>query len=210
MYLAMKLRIARSVCGLNTMGMSARSKQRCSNVERTATLTCGALKRRSVTRVHKIGCISAMFEPILSSGQGTFDTIILISVFEHLSHPQQVLADCYALLKDGGKLILSTPDSTYFKYLYFIRKVLRMEPWSNDHISFFSPKNLQRATIKNGFETVSASFHSLVTPDSAECFGKVTNSVLVKWAMNLGRYCGVDKLFKISTIFLILSKPSKA
>ena len=29
----------------------------------TATLTCGALSLRSVNRVHKIGCISAMFEP---------------------------------------------------------------------------------------------------------------------------------------------------
>ena len=29
----------------------------------TATLTCGCDRRRSVTRVHRIGCISAMFEP---------------------------------------------------------------------------------------------------------------------------------------------------
>ena len=45
------------------MGMSARSKLRCSKVDSTATLTCGWLRRRSVTRLHRIGCISAMFEP---------------------------------------------------------------------------------------------------------------------------------------------------
>ncbi|MCY1536120.1 hypothetical protein D9M68_715630 [compost metagenome] len=53
----------RSLCGLNTMGMSARSKLRCWKVESTATLTWGALSRRSVTRDQSTGCISAMFEP---------------------------------------------------------------------------------------------------------------------------------------------------
>ena len=34
----------RSVCGLNTMPMSARSNERCSKVDSTATRTCGALR----------------------------------------------------------------------------------------------------------------------------------------------------------------------
>ncbi len=45
------------------MGKSASSKLRCSKVDSTATLTCGALSRRSVTRDQSTGCISAMFEP---------------------------------------------------------------------------------------------------------------------------------------------------
>ncbi|MNG02211.1 hypothetical protein D3C84_852280 [compost metagenome] len=45
------------------MGISASSKLRCSKVDNTATLTWGWLKRRSVTRLQSIGCISAMFEP---------------------------------------------------------------------------------------------------------------------------------------------------
>ncbi len=63
MWLAIALRMERSVCGVNTMPMSARSNERCSKVESTATRTCGAESRRSVTRVHRIGCISAMLEP---------------------------------------------------------------------------------------------------------------------------------------------------
>src|SRR5438093_6066566 len=43
--------------------MSARSELRWVKVESTATFTCGWLRRRSVRRVHRIGCISAMLEP---------------------------------------------------------------------------------------------------------------------------------------------------
>ena len=52
-----------SACGVNTIGRSARSKLRCSKVESTTTFTCGAVSRRSASRDHRIGCISAMFEP---------------------------------------------------------------------------------------------------------------------------------------------------
>ena len=45
----------RSVCGLKTIGVSERSKERCSKVDSTATFTCGALSLRSVTRVPKSG-----------------------------------------------------------------------------------------------------------------------------------------------------------
>ncbi|MNN36470.1 hypothetical protein D3C81_1503690 [compost metagenome] len=44
-------------------GMSARSKERCVKVDSTATRVFGWLRRRSVMRVHRMGCISAMFEP---------------------------------------------------------------------------------------------------------------------------------------------------
>ncbi|MNT62873.1 hypothetical protein D3C72_2006360 [compost metagenome] len=55
--------IAKSVCGVNTMPLSASSKLRCSKVDRTDTLTFSLLRRRSVMRDHRIGCISAMLEP---------------------------------------------------------------------------------------------------------------------------------------------------
>src|SRR5712675_2847293 len=61
----------RSVCGLNTAPMSARSNERCSKVDSTATCTCGALRRRSATRVHRIGCISAMLLPHSRSEEHT-------------------------------------------------------------------------------------------------------------------------------------------
>ena len=52
-----------SAWGFITMGRSARSKLRWRKVESTATSVPGSDSRRSVTRVHRIGCISAMLEP---------------------------------------------------------------------------------------------------------------------------------------------------
>ena len=56
-------RIARSEPGLKTIGISARSMLRSVKVDSTAHFTPGVPRRRSARRVHRIGCISAMFEP---------------------------------------------------------------------------------------------------------------------------------------------------
>ena len=63
MYFAMKLRIARSVCGLKTMALSASSKLRFSKVESTCTWAPFLVRRVSVSRDHRMGCISAMLAP---------------------------------------------------------------------------------------------------------------------------------------------------
>ena len=63
--------IARSACGVKTIGMSARSNERCVNVDSTATFVLGAERRRSVTRDQRMGCISAMFEPHSTNASAT-------------------------------------------------------------------------------------------------------------------------------------------
>lgn len=39
----------------------------------------------------------------------SFDTILMSEVLEHLEQPAEALAECFRLLKPGGKLLLSTP-----------------------------------------------------------------------------------------------------
>jgi hypothetical protein len=56
--------------------MSASSKLRCSKVESTTTLLCGLDRRRSVMRLHRIGCISAMLRAPQHEGVGVLDVVV--------------------------------------------------------------------------------------------------------------------------------------
>ncbi len=42
--------------------------------------------------------------------EGTFDTIVASEIIEHLENPRHFARQCYRLLRDGGKVVLSTPN----------------------------------------------------------------------------------------------------
>jgi SAM-dependent methyltransferase len=46
-----------------------------------------------------------------------FDTVIAGEIIEHVGDPIGFLTNCYDLLNDGGKLILTTPNATSISYL---------------------------------------------------------------------------------------------
>lgn len=54
-----------------------------------------------------------------TSGMDKFDAITMFQVLEHVSDPWKLLETCYAILRPGGTLIVSTPDGggpiTHFK-----------------------------------------------------------------------------------------------
>lgn len=52
----------------------------------------------------------------------TFDAVCCLEVIEHVENPWSLLRELYALTKPGGKLILSTPNTTSFlSRLTFLR-----------------------------------------------------------------------------------------
>ena len=46
-----------------------------------------------------------------------FDTVVAGEIIEHVRDPINFLNNCYALLKDNGKIILTTPNATSLSYL---------------------------------------------------------------------------------------------
>lgn len=140
----------------------------------------------------------------------TFDLIVMVSVFEHISRPAKVLETCFNLLKPGGKVFLSTPDSTHFGWLYRGRLALGMEPWSHFHISFFNKVNLELLFSKQGFHIAQITHAPLLTVHSIDYFGALTGSFLVRAAMTFVRFSRLDKVLCINTFNYVLQKPEKS
>jgi len=87
---------------------------------------------------------------------GSFDAVVSAEVIEHLFSPQKFLNNMFALLKNGGLIILTTPYHGYMKNLALSvtnkwDKHFTVH-WEGGHIKFFSRKTLSQALEKSGFE----------------------------------------------------------
>jgi len=82
-----------------------------------------------------------------------FDLIVTIDVIEHLSNPTSFIKQCFALLKDSGRLILTTPNKSYFKKNYV---------WCTDlppvHLFCMSPTTFQYIARSNNFNISFSNF----------------------------------------------------
>ena len=158
---------------------------------------------------NKVFCLRAESldtNPPFSELDSYFDAIILISVFEHLPSPMSILNTCSRLIKPGGLLFLSTPDSKRFKWLYSARQIMKMESWSSFHISFFNETNLENAFYAANFSINSKQKDLLINHLSADYFRKLTESWPLFFAMRFVSILGVDSLMHIQTLFYILEK----
>ena len=79
----------------------------------------------------------------------SFDIIIACAIIEHVTNPNKMLSECNRVLKKGGILIITTPNSFYnwiaTKIGYFERGM---------HLKTFTMKKLQNRLRLNNFEIV--------------------------------------------------------
>ena len=97
----------------------------------------------------------------------TFDAALVIEVFEHLFEPQKAAAEVLRVLKPGGLLFATVPNSAYWRRRTELLLIGRFdpngddrsidEPWRDPHIRFFTPRTLARMLRSCGFDNVSAS-----------------------------------------------------
>ncbi len=91
---------------------------------------------------------------------GTFDTVFWGDNIEHVFSPGDILQEIHRVLRKGGRVILSTPNQSYWRYrLYmFTRGELPQtegdenKPWEWEHIRFFSPKIIKELLVHTGFK----------------------------------------------------------
>jgi 2-polyprenyl-3-methyl-5-hydroxy-6-metoxy-1,4-benzoquinol methylase len=118
---------------------------------------------------------NAGFEVLLADAQalpalGQFDTIVAGELLEHLESPGLFLEGCRRNLKDGGKLILSTPNAfglvwliSYLKNRHTYDRIFNLE-----HTCWFDAQTLRQLLERKGFQTRSVSFVDDLRADAAE------------------------------------------
>ena len=81
-----------------------------------------------------------------------FDTIICGELIEHLENPYAFLRDLQGLLKDGGRLVITTPNPIGFPVLLCELLQLRRFFYTTEHLYYFLPRWAVRLIEFAGFE----------------------------------------------------------
>lgn len=80
----------------------------------------------------------------------SYDAITLLDVIEHVQDPKAVIAQCGRLLREGGIIVVTTPDSgTIWARLLGPRWHLVVPP---EHLVLFNRKNFVEMLARAGFE----------------------------------------------------------
>jgi 2-polyprenyl-3-methyl-5-hydroxy-6-metoxy-1,4-benzoquinol methylase len=88
-------------------------------------------------------------------GERPFDVVIGTEVIEHLYDPRAYARGCFAALRPGGRLVLTTPYHGYLKNLAISllgRWDAHADPlWDGGHIKLWSKATLRRLLHEAGF-----------------------------------------------------------
>jgi len=141
---------------------------------------------RDAFRAH--GVANIRFEPAdldvaLPFGDSSVDFACAIEVIEHLENPRHLMRECRRILRDGGTVVLSTPNILNVvshltllsrgSLIYFSQK----EYASNHHITPVSLQDFQNICAEVGFEIVRVDYNA----------GKLPIPKVRHWLPLLGR-----------------------
>jgi 2-polyprenyl-3-methyl-5-hydroxy-6-metoxy-1,4-benzoquinol methylase len=82
----------------------------------------------------------------------TFDAVIMSHVIEHVPAPIELLKECYRILKPGGKVVLTTPNSSCWGHRFFRKYWRGLEP--PRHLHVFGPSSIEQTLRRAGFGIV--------------------------------------------------------
>lgn len=84
-----------------------------------------------------------------------FDCIVMQATLEHLDYPIEILNECFRILKDGGKLIMTVPTINSHLLLTILAKLRLIDADSfKEHKSYFSDTYLKNIIKEIGFSKV--------------------------------------------------------
>lgn len=130
--------------------------------EHKADVTALDLSERALkdAKARGVKTVLGSVEEKLPFKAGSFDTVFWGDNIEHVFSPGNILKEIHRVLKKGGRVILSTPNQSYWRYrLYMLinGELPKTEgdenyPWEWEHIRFFSPKIIKQLLNHTGFK----------------------------------------------------------
>lgn len=93
---------------------------------------------------------------------GEFETVFWGDNVEHLFMPEKTLKEINRILKNGGRIIISTPNMAYWRYriYYLINGMVPQtewfgeHPWQWEHIRFFNKRIISEFMKTESFEMI--------------------------------------------------------
>lgn len=113
----------------------------------------------------------------------TVDRIICAEIIEHLHEPEQMIAESERVLKDSGKIVISTPNehSVWGAYEFFWDVLGRGRNYGETHLKFFSVPELETCFASYPERAHTTLF--FISPLVA----LLGNRTLVRWAVRFDR-----------------------
>lgn len=99
---------------------------------------------RSCGLTVRLGSVEAQHYP-----SNTFDAIVMSHVLEHVPNPRGLLAECYRILKSGGRLVSITPNAAGWGHKVFGRHWLHLDP--PRHLHIFTAASLRKLACESGW-----------------------------------------------------------
>ncbi len=93
----------------------------------------------------------------LPFADSSFDLVFASEIIEHVADTERFLAEIFRVLRSGGRLVMSTPNSAFWVYrlLGLLGKTVS-ELQHPGHLRFFSKAGLIEAMTESGFTSVEA------------------------------------------------------
>lgn len=111
----------------------------------------------------------------VAAGDERFDVVLNLEVIEHVADPARLMAECGALVRPGGLLIVGTINRTaqsWVKAIVGAEYVLRWLPiGTHDWRRFLRPEEINAMTAPHGLET-------------REVSGVTYNPVINRWRVS--------------------------
>lgn len=94
---------------------------------------------------------------------GSFDAVTVSHVIEHVHDPGSLVADCYRILRPGGRLVIVTPNSNSYLARRYKRNWIALDP--PRHLMVFTVRALSRLVREAGFSEERV----FTSPNGANC-----------------------------------------